>query len=386
MAYVPVLTSSTYFTLTPETTGDAMSGSTNYDKWGPMLRFNVSGHIPLLTFGKISNLKKMAREGIGVGKAQEQMAVAEIESLAIQAFYSFQFASRMEETLDEGGGYLARARKYIEKLRDEDDEDYDDVVMLRLRIYESDFEAQKMQIVRMKRLSLSALHQLTGLKRDAFTPAARLESVKAELKSLEDYLALAHRFRGELLALEAGMRARGCQVTYEKRNFLPDLFIGAFFSYTKSWVIDPQDSPFAYDPFNTWYAGGGLGLSWDLDLKRRLGALDEARAESRKVAAQWSAVRQQVSLEVEQAFLEVTDFRKQLKLDRSSYKAARGWVLAKLDLYESGMGDFKDLADALSAFFRRRMAFDKTKMDYNLALAKLAHACGVRFSDLTNIE
>ena len=386
LAYVPTFSSTGFFSVTPEKTGDPMSGATNYDNWGPIVRFGMDLSMPLLTFGKILNLKKMAREGVQVGKAQEQIAISQVEYLALQAYYALQFSSKIEDTLEEGGGYLRRARKYIENLRDSDDEDYDDVVMLRLRIYETDFETQKMNNARLKRLALSGLRELAGLSEEAFQPPAKLAAVPVKLEELDHYVALALRTRGELQALAAANRAMGYRVTVEKTNFLPDLYLAGYYSYTRAWAVEQQGSPFAYDPYNSWFAGGGLGMRWKIDLAKGLSAIDEARAEVRKFGAQARAMRQQVVLEVEEAYLEARDLKTGLKLARTAYKAARGWILAKLDLYETGVGEFTDLSDALSAFFRKRIAFDKAKLDYNLALARLAHACGIRFLDLTNNE
>jgi len=123
-----------------------------------------------------------------------------------------------------------------------------------------------------------------------------------------------------------------------------------------------------------------------LDIGSRIGGLDEQRATGRKLSAQRRAYRQKVTMEVASAYAEVQDLQKKIGLARTAHKAARGWLIAKMDLYESGFAEMRDLADALSAFFTRRLAHDQAVMAYNLGVARLAAACGVSVRTLTNIE
>jgi outer membrane protein len=382
LAHAPELDLTTWLSATPEKTGNANVGKSNYDRWGPYVRIGVTGVLPIYSFGKLRWLKEMASQGISVGKAQEQIARSELEAMVVKAWYGFVFTSQLDSTLEEGGKHLRRARKYIEKLRDSDDDDYDDVVMLRLKLFESEFESQKMEASRAKRLALSALKTLSGLQAEELSPPPALETVPVESHPLETYVEKAYGSRGELRAIEAGLRARGAEVTYAKRKFLPDIFLGASYTYSRAWAIEVQPNSEGYDPYNFSALGAALGLSWDFNFSKLVGTLAEAKAEVRKLRAQRLALRQQVALEVEEAFLELNDLKRQLELDRDGLKAARGWLLAKLDLYEAGVGTFDDVGDALTVFFKRRIAFDKTTYEHNLAVAALARACGTTFEEM----
>lgn len=386
LTWLPSAKSQALVSATPEKWGSPELGGTTYDEWGPYIRFELSGTLPLYTFGKLSHLREMAKEGLDVGRAQVQIAQSSIELMTLQAFYGRQLAGRVDSLLGDGEKYLGRARTYLERLRDEDSEDYDDVDMLRLKVYESEVAVYRLDARRMEELSKSALLKLTGLSVEALGNAGRLQVSEVELKTLADYVQVARGARGEFLALEAALRAQGHQVTIEKRMFLPDFFIGGFFTYARAFVVEQQPSPFAYDPYNSWFAGAGLGMQLNLDPARRLLALDEANAQVRKLRAQHRALTQQISMEVEKAFAEARDHAQRLKLAKKAHKAARGWVVARLDTYEAGMGTFRDLADGLGAFFKQRLAYEQAKMDFNVALAQLAHACGLGYLELTGSE
>ena len=377
LLWLPRLSFEGYFSVTPEKWGNPLEGGTNYDTWLPYFSAEVSAAMPIYTFGKIASLKEMARNGIDVGEAQVQLARGKVEQVVVEAYMGLGFAAHMGGVLEEGESYLRRAREYLEKLDAEDADGYDDVDMLRLKVFESEVASRRLEVNRLERLSLSALERLTGLPREAFLPAERLTPFDCPLKELDDYVATAWQERGEARALEALVRVQAARVDLEQSRFLPDLFIGGFFTYARAWAVERQESPFAYDPYNSWYAGAGLGLRISLDFAERVSSLDEAQATARKLGFQRAALRDKLAIEVEDSYLRLKELEQKRVLDKTAFKAARGWVIAKLDLYESGFAELKDLTDALAEFFKRRIAFEDTIRQYNLAVSALATSCGI---------
>lgn len=373
-------------TLIEGTTSGYAQSETNYSVWGPFTKIEVGAALPIFTFGKIANLKEMAKSGLAVGKAQVQMARATVELLVVKAYMSLRLSSRVSDILADGQKYLGRARKHLEKMRDEDDEDYDDVDMLRLKVYEAEVESRYLDANRLGRLSRTGLSLLTGFHESRFTDLGKHAALKFDLKDKQHYLELAVKHRGEMKALRALVKVQKSRISLEKSRLLPDLYLGGYFTYSRAWAIDPIDSDFAYDPYNSWFAGGGLMLRWEFDIGQSLATMDEQKAVARKITAQGKALSQQVVMEVAQAHAEVQDFEKKMELDRKAHKAAQGWLIAKMDLYESGFADMKDLADALTAFFTRKLTYDQTILDYNMAVVRLAGACGVPTAEFTAFE
>jgi len=386
MAWLPRLSAESYFSATPSKSGDALTGRTDYDEWGPYASLEVSAIVPVFTFGKISSLKEMAGQGLDVGAAQVQMARQSVEMMVVQAYTALQLSWRMTDILEEGEKYLKRARTYLEKLRDEDSDEFDDVDMLRLKIYESEVASRRLDSARTERLALAGLALLTGLPEEAFVPPGAAAPFAVKLEPQDVYVGRAIRQRGEMKALEAGIRAQDARVSLERARMLPDIFVGGFVSIAKAWAIQEQASPYAYDPYNSWFSGGGLGLKWDFAVGERLAALDEQRATWRKLSAQREALKQKVTIEVIGAHAELSDLVQKLELDRKAYKAAQGWLIARMDLYESGLAEMRDLADALTEFFKRKGQYEGTVMQHNVAVARLAHSCGARLEELAAVE
>jgi len=382
LTWAPVLQNRGLVTATPARTGTPAGGSTDYGEWGPFVTFEISGVIPLFTFGKLSLLKEMARHGVDASKAQLQIARSQVELLTVQAFYALEFSTELDGILDEGAKYLRQARDYLEKLRDADSPEYDDADMARLKVFEAEVDSRRLEVKRLRRLSLSGMSKLTGYPDESFLPAGKLKALEASLDELSHYLDLASSHRGELLALGSAVKAQAAKADLDGRWWLPDFFLAGFYNYAKAWVVEDQGSPFAYDPYNTAGGGAAVGVKLDLDFARQLSTLDESRATERKLSAQAAALKQQVELEVEKAWLEARDARENMDLNLKAFKAARGWVIGKLDLYESGFAELRDLTDALTEFFKRRIGYGQAMMDYNVSLARLAGTCGVPLFDL----
>jgi outer membrane protein TolC len=380
-AWLPKLQGKGLLSVTPAKTGNAIEGGTHYDDWGPYYSLEFSGILPLYTFGKIRNLKAMAQSGISVGEAQVQIARSHIESLVVEAWEGYVYTKALMELIEDGQQYMDRARRYLEDLRDKDDEAYDDVDMLKLRVYESEVESRRLEAEQARDTAIAALEWLTGQPEQALLVGAQ-KPFSVTLKSRDEYDALALSQRGEMRALKAAEKAQGRRIALEASQFFPSFFLGGYYKYARAHAVEQQASPFAYDPYNSWFAGLGLGMEWNFDAGTRIASLDEQKAVRRKLAAQVKVLRQRIQLDVQRALGEAQRAEKKIALDERAVRAARGWMIAKLDLYESGFADFRDMKESLAEYFLRRISYCESVYRFNVAIARLAQACGVPLESL----
>lgn len=383
LSFLPVGKVEAFGSATPKKSGNALAGETDMEEWGPFAGVKANAAIPLYTFGKLSTLKEMAAAGIEVGRAQVEMARAELRYQVQRAYFSLLTAREARALISDGEGYLEKARTRLEELEEQDSDDYDQVDMLRLKVYEAEIAGMKLKADRAARLSATALSLLTGVPEADLEIAGELQPLSFRDLSQEDLLSLASGHRPELLALDAAGRASQAGISLEKRKWAPNLFLFGTFSLAKAWAVEGQGSPFAYDPFNSWFGGGGLGMQWELDVGARLAGVDEASARYRKYEAQYRTVLLQTRMELAQKLGEVLDCRELMVLNRKAHKAARGWVMAKTDLYDSGVVELKDVIEGLTVYFKNKLAWQEAVLDFNLAVAGLAKACGVPLEELT---
>jgi len=379
LAFVPKGRLDFTASIMPEMTGNAVEHETDKSVWGPYLRTQFSLVQPIWSFGKLTQLKKMAAAGVDVGRAQIRMAEDEIRYQTARAWYTLVFTSQVETIIKEGEEYLEKARARLEELEEEDADDFDQVDILRLRVYEAEISAMRMEAARAARVASYSLHLLTGLALDEIEPSVkRLKPVDFGTWSLPDLETLAKRRRPDLAALEAGVRALRVKVDVEKRRWAPDLF--ALGNLTWAWApyIENQRSPFADDPYNTMLGSGvALGLRWNLDIGARLAGTDEARAGVRRLRGKLGSLLLMALVDLADKFSASEDALALVSIYRRAYKAGRGWAMAKTDLYESGLEELRYVIEGITKFYSTKLAYMNAILRFNLSVAALARACGV---------
>lgn len=359
--------------------GDPLSGGTDLGEWGVFAYTEITGTWPLYTFGKISNLKEAARRGVDVGRAREEIARAEAAFRVKRGFHALALAREMAEVIREGREYLDKARRHLDDLEAADDPSFDPVDRMKMRVVDASVLGRELQATRGAEVARAALRVVLGLEPTdpvEFKAGAPRPVDLPEDPSLEDLERRALEFRPDLLALRRGVRARESEVAARRAAFFPNLFVAGQFRYGYSNVADPQPSPFANDPFNTYTAGGAIGLEMDLEIGKKLGELRAAEAEVDRLRAETREAENGVRLEVEKLYREMRDARRMVEAQEDAVAAARGWVIAKTDLYDNDLCDLNDVLAGLVQFFQARIDSLQAIHDFNVAVASLERAIG----------
>lgn len=363
--------------------GNPVVGGTDLGEWGVFAYTEMTGTWPIYTFGKISNLKEAARRGVDVGRAREEIARAEVAFRVKRGFQALVLAREMAEVIREGREYLDKARRHLDDLEAGDDPSFDPVDRMKLRVYDASVLGRELQATRGAEVARAALRVALGLQPtdpvDFDTGGPKTVDLLEE-PSLDDLVRRALETRPDLLALRRGLKAREAEVAVRRSAFFPNLFVAGQFKYGYSNVADPQASPFANDPFNTYTAGGAIGLEMDLEIGKKIGELQEAEAEAERLRAELREAENGVRLEVEKTYREMQDARRMVQAQEEAVAAARGWVIAKTDLYDNDLCDLNDVLAGLVQFFQARMEALQAVHDFNVAVAALERAIG---ADLT---
>jgi len=372
----PHVSASTALAPMPGRYGGPNEGSTDYAVWGVFSRTEITGWVPLYTFNKIKHLKAAASLGVDVGKAGEGIATAETRFRLHRAFFALSLARELSAIIDEGRGYLDKARRHVEELEAADDPGLDPVDKLKLRVAEAQIKSRDLEARRGLALAEAAIRTVAALPAEPVRlKVGTPEPVKSSIDLvLEDLTGKAVAGRPELVALRTGIAAREAEVRARRTAFWPDLLFAAQFTYTHAgaWYRTGVDSPGGYT------GRAGLVLKLDLELGRKIGELHEAQANLAKLSADASEAERGVRLEVERLFREAVDARTMVDAQMDAMNAARGWVISKTDLYDNDLAEMTDVLNGLVQFFQSRMDYLKSIHDWNVALAALERATGAR--------
>jgi outer membrane protein TolC len=365
---------------TPAKRGTPEDGWTDMSEWGVLASVELTGYVPLYGFSKIRHLKKAARLGVEVGKALEDIARAEVRYRVMKGYFDLALARELQSVMAEGRGYFNTAKRHVETTKAEDDPSFDPIDEMKIRVYDAQVQGRELESIRQRAQALGGLRQAFGEDPqsgpDVLTPPLEALTPLREV-TLDQAIDAAVQERTDLVALRLGVKARGAEARARYWAMYPDFVLAGQFSFHYSNVADAQHSPFASNPYNGWSAGGGLALRWDMDLARKLGELRETRANRDKLSADLADAERGVRLEVEKLFLEMRDAKTMVDAQTDALKAARGWVVSKLDLYENDLATLRDVLDGLLQFFQCRLDLLKAIHDYNVAVAALERAAGL---------
>jgi outer membrane protein TolC len=328
--------------------------------------------MPLYTFGKIENLKKMARAGVDVSHAKKRIARNVVHSQVHEAYSALVVSRQYLREIDKAEDYVDQAQKTIKKMEENDSDDYDPTFPLRLKLVRMEARTRRLDAQKTANYARDVLVQLAGLSLEdkvALSEDSIWFSPDVKIPTPERCLEIAVGSRPEFKALNLAVTARTAAVEHAKAQLYPDLALGAFIHFAQTPVAEDQSSPFAYDPYNILTGGGGLVLQWNLDLPKHASDLSQARAEVRKAMAQRKGYGALLKIEVRKVHRAVLETRERAKVARSGAKAARGWVTAKLDLFESGLVPFSEVSNAVKAYFEWR--FKSLEASYRARQAEM---------------
>lgn len=360
--------------------GDPMNGRTDMNDWGIFSRTELTGYLPLVTFGKIHHLKQARALGVDVGRAQEDIARAEVRYQVLKSFFALSLARELAAVVREGRDYFDKAKRHVRKLEQDDDPSFDPVDKMKIRVYDAQVMQHDLAARRALALAIGQARRMVGLDPQGDADFATRPPAPIEPRltlALDAAIEAAVRSRPELTALRRGVAARRSEIAARWAAFFPDLVLVGRFTYGYSNVADPQNSPFANDPYNSFSLGGGIALRWDLEIGKKLAEWREAKAQEAKLQAQLDDAERAVRLEVEKLFREMEDARAMLAAQQDALRAARSWVLAKTDLYENGLSELRDSLDGLVQFFTSQMTYLQAIYDYNASVAALERATGL---------
>ncbi|HET7545585.1 MAG TPA: TolC family protein [Polyangiaceae bacterium] len=344
---------------------------------GVAWQLNVSGAIPLWTFGKITNLWDAARAQIHVGEFEVKKEQNDVKVGVRRAYYGVQLArdalSLVHEATNRIDKYLVRLQKKV------DDGEGDDIDLLKLKMYRADLEARESEARRQEAVALAGLRFLTGGGPDADVPDEPLHQNSHRLGPINRYLSAARLYRPEVNMARAGVLAREAQARIERAKFYPDLALALSFGYSAAPEVEDQKNPFVKDPGNYVAYGAALAFKYKLDFFPQSARLEQANAQLEEQRATERYALGGVGTEVEVAFREAEDAARRLDAYSRAASYAKQWLVQIQEGIDVGTYDDPDVVDPAREYATKRFLQMNATFDYNVALAKLAQASGWDF-------
>ncbi len=342
----------------------------------PIVHFDISGVIPLYTFGKISSAKEAATAGVRVSEWDLEKSRQQARLDVRRAFYGLLAARDAEYLAAEILRELDKAIKGVKEKLARDDKAVTDVDVLRLEVLREEIASRAGEAVRGETAATSALRFLTGVESGFDVPDIPLRPPGTSLAPVVRYLAAARVFRPEVNMARAGVVARTAQKDLARARLLPDFGVLFGADYTRAPSATTQSTAWAFDPFNHFYYTVGLGARWSLDLMPAYARMEQAESQLEETRSLERLALGGLAVEVEGAYAAVVEARaREESWSRAEHKAKQ-WIATVTGQIDLGTADEKALVEPLRAYINARAQHLVAIMDCNVTQSQLALASG----------
>jgi outer membrane protein TolC len=333
---------------------------------------------PLYTFGKLTGYKEAATKGVEVELARVEEKKSDIVLKVKELYYGYLLALESQGLLADLKEQLDRAVEKVQKSLDAESPTADQVDLYKLRAFNNELDKHMAEAQKGIELSGAALATYLGLSRDQQIALDRdtLEPEARAAEGVDAQVSDALRLRPEMAQVRAGVDATRALVQAERANYFPHFFaalVGAWSGATNRSFIE---NPFVNDTFSQRGAGLIAGFKLNVDFGITGGKVRTAQAEAQKIVETKNYAERFIPLQVRKARADMEEARKSIEATREGYLNSRKWLVASVANFDLGIGEAKDVADALSTYARLRGDNFRAIYNYNLALANLDHATG----------
>ncbi len=197
-------------------------------------------------------------------------------------------------------------------------------------------------------------------------PLAEELAVTPFSMALADAKEEAFAARPELLQFAALLKAEDQLIAVARRNHLPDLLFSSI--YGRQGVTGES-------PHNNWQVQLSLNVPIFNGFQTTY-QLQQALYTYQSIKEQARVQRQQVALQVEQSYLNLTTAREVVKANEAAVKAAKENLELHEGRYQVGYAPIVEVTDAQTTYTTAQTNYVNALVSYKLAMAQLLNAMG----------
>ena len=356
--YYPQLNLSTSY----QRVGPAYNGSTDsYDQYSTSINLGMT----LFDFGKTSTQVKIQDLSLNASRADYEDVVAQIILNVKNAYYNLLQTQRNRDvavdTMKQFQQHLDQANAFF---RIGTKPKFD------VTKAEVDFGNARLNVLKAEnavRAARITLKDVMGVPENAdFTVVDNLAFKKSGLQ-LNDVLNAAYSNRPDLRSVVAKREATEKSIDLAKKGYFPTLSGSAGYGY--SGINFPLDSG--------WNAGATLSFPLFTGLSTKY-QVDESKANLEILKANEDSVRQQIRLDVQQAYLNVQDTAEQISVAEMTVHQAQDNFDLATGRYRTGVGNPIEVADATITLNNTRATLNTALYNYKIAQAALEKSIGAK--------
>ena len=244
-----------------------------------------------------------------------------------------------------------------------------DVTKAEANLYQA--EANLIQGKNNVALAKVTLMNALGIKTWPYNQVEDVLEVTPQPKPLEELTATAMQRRPELQKNRYQQEFNQAGIKVARAGFFPT------FTSTAAYGWQAVDTPFANTPSN-WYVGAGLNFPLFEGLATTY-SVSQNKAQLRATLENFEVVRQNVTKEVSQAYLNVKTGWELIRATKKALEASRENLRLAWGRYQAGIGTIIEFTDAQVQFSQADLNFVQALYNYRVYEAQLDKAIGKQF-------
>ncbi|MAL16110.1 MAG: hypothetical protein CL670_11980 [Balneola sp.] len=356
----------------------------DWTNWAIFTKFQLSAVQPVFTWGAINKAIEAARLGAEAAQYSFDAQKADLEVRIFDLYYSYILALEIERLLDEAQDKVNQVERRIEEMQEEGDTSLDDSEIFKFEIYKSEFEIQKAEVEEnMRFVTETWNYVLRNEEGTVFEPQIRfLDPVASNIESLRFYQDAAFNNRPELEALRVGESATRTYITSLKKQNLPGLYLGGYVNFANTPNRPRQSNPFIENSTNLFSGGFGFTIRQKLNFFSIRANIERSQIQLKKASLAQDAAKDGILLEVNNQYRQTSLANVKVEQTDEALVTSKKWLRQEQLDYDFGMGEVKDLIDAMRKELELKLQLKQRIFEYNSSLAKLNKSAGIPLTTL----
>jgi outer membrane protein TolC len=334
--------------------------------------------MPIYTFGKISAYKTAAQGGVKFSKAELEKKRSELILKTKELYWSLALARDLRLLAKEIKDELEKALKKTEEDLKRDIPLAEELTLYKLKTYLGEVKRNLNEIDKNEAVLIEVMKFMMGIpltkQINIITPSLKYEEVYF---NKEEMIRKAFSLRPEMTQIQEGLKAKEALVNAEKSNQYPQIFLLLKGSLSSATNRDRIHNPYISDPLNSSYLAIVLGMKLNIDFGITKSKIREAQLEYEKILEKKKLAEQGIPIQITKAYLEYLEASKTAKDMEEAYQNAKKWLVVADANFDMGIGEIKDLADAVLTYATTRVNHLKALYSQKIAIATLLQASGL---------
>ena len=354
------------------------SATYDWDNWDFANRFRVIGVQPLFIWGAVDKAVKAAQFGVQSVEQQSSATQQEVELQLHGLYFSYKLALEIERLLELAIKTMDTVERSINQQRKDSPDQINESEIYKFKVFKAQFKARKDEVNQNLLFVRESWNYILGADYAVFLPADMyLESPTDTIYSLNYYQKMALLNRSEIQALAYAEQGAQMFIEAKKAEYKPGLFMGFTGTYAHAPSRPRQDNPFISSDGNTLNMAFGFSIRQNLNFNQMKTNLKRAELEMDRLYFQQKAIQDKVILEVHEKYRTASIAQSKYEGSVEALKITKEWLrMEQLD-YDFGIGDVRDVVDALKQELELRIEEKQTVFDYIINLANLNKVAGL---------